>query len=86
MIVTSGPALLQQMVTMHMLWELEHFLQRLQTAPVLWSPPVLATAWQAVLVNPLSKDKDARAALMSLTCRFPQEQWVAAEQYFKVAL
>ncbi|KAL8620784.1 hypothetical protein ACOMHN_043827 [Nucella lapillus] len=32
--------------------------------------------------------KDARAAdnRMSLTCRFPQEQWVAAEQYFKVAL
>ncbi|KAL8591805.1 hypothetical protein ACOMHN_047065 [Nucella lapillus] len=37
------------------LWELEHFLQRLQTSPVLWSPPVLSTAWQAVLINPLSK-------------------------------
>ncbi|KAL8623941.1 hypothetical protein ACOMHN_047162 [Nucella lapillus] len=36
----------------------------------------------------LRRDKDARAAdsRMSLTCRFPQEQWVAAEQYFKVAL
>ncbi|KAL8598831.1 hypothetical protein ACOMHN_015410 [Nucella lapillus] len=36
----------------------------------------------------LHRDKDARAAdnRMSLTCRFPQEQWVAAEQYFKVAL
>ncbi|KAL8602243.1 hypothetical protein ACOMHN_022756 [Nucella lapillus] len=48
-------ALLQQMVTMHMLWELEHVLQRLQTVPMLWSLPVFATAWQAVLVNPLSK-------------------------------
>ncbi|KAL8561500.1 hypothetical protein ACOMHN_011182 [Nucella lapillus] len=36
----------------------------------------------------LHRDKDARAAdsRMTLTCRFPQEQWVAAEQYFKVAL
>ncbi|KAL8602244.1 hypothetical protein ACOMHN_022757 [Nucella lapillus] len=35
-----------------------------------------------------TQDKDAREAdnRMSLTCRFPQEQWVAAEQYFKVAL
>ncbi|KAL8567212.1 hypothetical protein ACOMHN_046622 [Nucella lapillus] len=32
--------------------------------------------------------KDARAAdnRMSLTCCFPQEQWIATEQYFKVAL
>lgn len=35
-----------------------------------------------------TQDKDAREAdtRMSLMCRFPQEQWVAAEQYFKVAL
>lgn len=33
-------------------------------------------------------DKEARDAetRMSLSCRFPQEHWGAAEQYFKVAL
>ncbi|KAL8575245.1 hypothetical protein ACOMHN_042366 [Nucella lapillus] len=37
--------------------ELEHFLQRLQTACVVESA-LLATAWQAVLVHPLSKEND----------------------------
>ncbi|XP_076464959.1 S phase cyclin A-associated protein in the endoplasmic reticulum-like isoform X2 [Babylonia areolata] len=36
----------------------------------------------------VKKNKDARESdtRMSLVYRFPQEQWVAAEQYFKVAL
>ncbi|XP_076465746.1 kinetochore-associated protein 1-like [Babylonia areolata] len=48
-------AMLQQMITLHMSLELEHVLQRLHSVPVLWSLPVFVSAWQAVLVTPLTK-------------------------------
>ncbi|KAK7116086.1 kinetochore-associated protein 1-like [Littorina saxatilis] len=48
-------AILQQMITLHMLCELEHVLQRLTSVPTLWSLPILPSSWQAVLTAPLNK-------------------------------